>query len=44
MGNWTKSSETGDQGRQMDFKYILEEAAVYANSWICKMMRGKHRE
>lgn len=25
MRNLTRNSESGDQGRQMDFKYILEE-------------------
>lgn len=37
MGNWTKGSESGDRGRQMDFKYILEKVSVYTNRWICKM-------
>lgn len=40
MRDWTRNNESGDQGRQMDFKYLLEEeTSVFADSWIYRMMQ-----
>lgn len=45
MRNGTRNSKSGNQGRQMDFKYISEEeVSVFAYSWMYGVMQKEALE